>query len=113
MLAAVRTDRERLLLMLPAGKDPKTTVVEHEMTLLRYHTQPLMPDTSSRLRSIPSNVKEVAGLRQLKHVCCCHWNLDDGCSVLQFHLIVFHPYRPLRSFLSQYQVPAQLSQQRC
>ena len=24
-------------------------------------------------------------------------------SVLQFHLIVFHPYRPLRSFLSQYQ----------
>ena len=24
--------------------------------------------------------------------------------MLQFHLIVFHPYRPLRSFLSQYQV---------
>ena len=28
------------------------------------------------------------------------------CSVLQFHLIVFHPYRSLRSFLSQYQVRA-------
>ena len=73
---------EKQLRACGTAKDPKATVVEHEMILLRY----------AQFRIIHPSFR-VTIHRPL-------WI----CSVLQFHLIVFHPYRPLRSFLSQYQV---------